>query len=362
MGTADDPIAAGARGQIVVILGCPRSGTTLLQALLARWFGAAVAAESHFIPLFAAYASLWGDLAKPAKRRLLAEIVFEFMALRLTHGPRYDLARIAPHSLLATRSEIDNLVENSRDYGELVEAMLRSYAAIQSRPMAVEKTAYFHPVSMAVLANCLPSARFIHIVRDGRDVALSWRNTWFGPRTIAEAARLWRGHVEEYASWGRARPERYLQLHYEDLVRDEEEAIRGIGRFLGLESGRDHPDEPAGSFFAILGEKAHFSRVGGPVKARNTMQWRAGMTPHEQAVMEAVAGGTLTAMGYPLAAGPDATLSRIRTAHAIWSGRVVALLSPTHWRRRIMALLPLFLWAARVLPGAVRRVTRDSDR
>ena len=61
-------------------------------------------------------------------------------------------------------------------------------------------------------------ARFIHVVRDGRDVCVSWRRIKVGPRTVKEAAKAWSGHIEGKQYWGREHPDRYLEVRYKDLL------------------------------------------------------------------------------------------------------------------------------------------------
>src|SRR5438034_456487 len=77
-------------------------------------------------------------------------------------------------------------------------------------------------------------ARFIHLIRDGRDVALSVRSVPFGPNSIREAAEWWASSIRsarEQANELRF----YREVRYEDLVLDTEGALREICRFIDLD-------------------------------------------------------------------------------------------------------------------------------
>ena len=80
----------------------------------------------------------------------------------------------------------------------------------------------------------LPEARFIHLIRDGRDVALSVLKQTWGPQTIEAAAEKWRSRVlrgrsqQPYLGF-------YMEVKFEDLVLHTERELRRICEFIELE-------------------------------------------------------------------------------------------------------------------------------
>jgi hypothetical protein len=69
-----------------------------------------------------------------------------------------------------------------------------------------------------LLAELLPTARIIHIHRDGRDVALSWMATGFGPANAYTAATAWKSLVAAGRRDGSAHSDSYLDVRYETLL------------------------------------------------------------------------------------------------------------------------------------------------
>ncbi len=77
-----------------------------------------------------------------------------------------------------------------------------------------------------------PRARFVHIIRDGRDVAASWLKVHFGPADVTTAARTWRAAVAAGLQAARRFPSQVYTIRYEDLLRDPVGVLTGICRFL----------------------------------------------------------------------------------------------------------------------------------
>jgi hypothetical protein len=81
-----------------------------------------------------------------------------------------------------------------------------------------------------------PAARFIHVVRDPRAVALSWAKTNWGPNTFWHVARVWSYHVGiAMADMERLEPSRRLTIRFEDVVREPEHTLRDVCKFLDLD-------------------------------------------------------------------------------------------------------------------------------
>jgi len=96
---------------------------------------------------------------------------------------------------------------------------------------------YVHPHNEGCLETVLelwPATRFIHIIRDGRDVVTSGlRGVW---KDFESVHRMWTSHLDIGCSFGRALPAaQYFELRYEDLVRDDVEVARAMFDFLGID-------------------------------------------------------------------------------------------------------------------------------
>lgn len=177
------------------------------------------------------------------------------------------------------------------------------YAWQEGKQRYGDKTANY-VLDIPLLAELFPEARFVHAIRDGRDVALSWLDTgWdFGPQTVEEAALYWRYYIQRGRRTGaQLGPHRYCELHYEDLVADPAGALRDVCFFLGIEYN------PAMlNFFnnvdPILQEMPRpqqHRNLGLPVTA-GLRDWRSQMSDNDIALFERLAGEVLDELGYEL--------------------------------------------------------------
>src|SRR6185369_1116749 len=112
---------------------------------------------------------------------------------------------------------------------------------------------------LPAIGTLLPEASFLHLIRDGRDVALSLRPQWFAPsREIEELAAHWRDGVETARRDG-ARCRRYLEVRFEALVLDSERVLREICGWLELPYDSAMLDYPARvpTRLAEMGDQRH---------------------------------------------------------------------------------------------------------
>jgi hypothetical protein len=263
----------------VFVVGCERSGTTLLRAMLDSHPRLAVPPESHFlIPL----------LAVPFDRESFLETLAEHRRFARWSLPIEDVAAALD------AAEVDTM----RD---AVRALYRTYASRHGKDRWGDKTPGYvrHLTGLAAL---LPESRFVHIIRDGRDVALSWMDTDFGPSTVTEAAQRWRKDVRAGRQAGRELPDRYLEVRYEDLVDHPEAVLTTICEFTDLAfdpAMLDYPERADAVIEATLAPRHH-----GRLRQRPTAglrKWREEMPPDAVRAFEQTAGGLLARLGYPLA-------------------------------------------------------------
>lgn len=132
-----------------------------------------------------------------------------------------------------------------------------------------------------------PDAKIVHVIRDGRDAALSFQRR-FGFSPTLSVFR-WKKLVREAARQGATVGEAcYFELHYEDLTTSPADVLRSVCEFLDLEfeDGMLSPVRPtnapmlAGTFVA------------------NSGKWRELATPAQIETMENIAGRTLQGLGY----------------------------------------------------------------
>jgi hypothetical protein len=163
------------------IVGCDRSGTTMLRLILDRSDDVAIPTESMFIADMAAIRSRFGDLASDEQFGRLAEAVWRHPKVR-----EWRLEGAPPPR--AGRS-------GESAYRAALEAPYLAYAAQHGKPGWGDKTPYYIG-HIDELRRVFPEARIVNLVRDGRDVALSLLRVPFGPANVWAAAHQWREAVD----------------------------------------------------------------------------------------------------------------------------------------------------------------------
>jgi Sulfotransferase family len=275
-----------------------RSGTTLLRAILNAHPDLAIPGESWLILKFgphrSRYESEGGFDADLLAEDLIADDVFR----------RWRFGADEVRSALTAAEP--------RTFGEAVRAMYGSYAAREGKPRYGDKAAN-HVLVMDEIARLLPEARFVHLIRDGRDVALSFLQAEFGTTSLGEAAAEWERFVRTGRASGRALgPQRYLEVRYEHLVSQPESTVREVCAFLDLPFEpamlRYHEDaEPLIANLTYEGEHRNLSRP----PTEGLRDWRVEMDPHDVVRFESIAGDLLEELGYERATTTHGLTTRL---------------------------------------------------
>jgi hypothetical protein len=182
------------------------------------------------------------------------------------------------------------LLDAARDF---CDAILMGHLADGARYLAERSP--MHAGSVDVISAVYPDARFVHIIRDGRDVARSLVSTDWGPSSVAEAAERWRWAIMSARA---AAPEgRYRELRYEDVLEAPDRTIAALYDWLGL----DYEG-------AVLDDVLAEARVRRNQDARDPTprreKWRDHFSPADVRAFEEIAGELLAELGY--ASGGDA--------------------------------------------------------
>jgi hypothetical protein len=200
------------------------------------------------------------------------------------------------------------------DYADALRRVYALYAEAHGKERYGDKTPPFL-MHMRTLAELFSEARFVHLVRDGRDVVLSLRDQPFAPHTWSGAAAYWADRVRKGRRAGeKLGAERYLEIRYEDLVAEPEMVLRRVCEFAELEfrpemlsySSKDLANIPLGAGMRRSGADRP------PAAGRR--DWRGQMSAHQLAVVEFVAGADLEAFGYALAGERATTRTRASVA------------------------------------------------
>lgn len=344
--------------QPLLIVGCPRSGTFLLCAFLEANFDIVTPTETHFIPYFQKYLFFWGDLRKKNNRVRLLSAVYEFLEIWVPRNMAGRDPKVAKrHSLLATKTEFETIVANSASYPELIQALFMAYAKLHGKAYSADKSAFFSVVPLRRLESSLPGMRVIHIVRDGRDVCVSWLKTWFPPRNLCQAAYLWGKHVTDKRTWGRENPGRYLEVRYEDFVVDPASVLLKLKGFMQMQPiAAPAPLEQTPLAKMLVTGTTH-QQLGGGLNANNIGKGAAQLSIAEAKLVGSIAGDVLDEYGYAFGPAPKTTWrGKIKTWVLI---HVAPLFQKMFYLRATKPILPLAILACQLfgisLPKIVNR-------
>ena len=209
----------------VFILGSPRSGTTLLSHLLLSAGGfAVVRSELHALNIIG---PRFGGLKSESDRAALVET---WLATEVHRRTGLSSERLRELVMGEVRSATDFL-------GTVMEEVCAIQGARRWSDCTPENVAYIEPLALA-----FPEARFLHVVRDGRDVAASIAKRGLANaaardegRELEVAALLWEWFVKQGRRGCEAFRERSMEVRYEELVSDRGGSLERISAFIGHE-------------------------------------------------------------------------------------------------------------------------------
>lgn len=283
----------------VFIVGAARSGTTLLQQILDHHPSFAFPWESHFIPEFYHHLSGFGDLGKPENRLKLIRAIARYVHIVW-------LEQAEGQWIPGLAEEAPRLAEISPPtFAGVVDTVFSFGAAQRNRKRWGDKTPGYVD-SLPLILEIFPKAKFLHIIRDGRDVGSSILPLSFGPNTIFVGAKKWKKCVQHGLSFAERHPDKVYTFRYEDLLDDTEKHIREICAFLGEEFYPPMLDYHKDSSARVPTQEIH-ARVAAPVNKQRSGRWKKDLTGDQVRIFEAVAGDLLAKLGYEVT-DPNAKL------------------------------------------------------
>jgi hypothetical protein len=226
-----------------------------------------------------------------------------------------------------------------------VRAVFEAYASAHGKPRWGDKTPMYMQ-HLGLLERLFPDARYLHLIRDGRDACLSFLAVPRGimteslahPRDARTFACQWRTEVRAARALGRRAGDRYHEVRYEELVAEPEAELRAICAFAEL------PWDPGMLDYTStvdVSAKPHQTSLTRAPTA-GLRDWRSQMPRDDVDAFERVAGDLLAELGYELATrrpGPPSVAARVslasyRTRVGAWNATAAALRRSPLWKRR----------------------------
>ncbi len=266
--------------QCLFIIGAPRSGTTWLQAMIGAHPSVCTTAE---LMLFNHYIALWVD-AWDIQMRLQREGSIIGLPTVWTEDEFYkflgDFLKQVYERMLALKPSATVILDKHPGYAHYVELIHR----------------------------LIPGAKFIHVIRDGRDVAASmmaasrgWGSSW-APKNTAKAATSWKTHTLD-AMTAKQYPGQYCEVKYEDLLNVGKPILARVFEFIGLPIDAEA--------IAAIWEKHEFEAMKkqktgascftlpeGFFRQGRSGDWHNTLSPIQRYLFHDIAGDLLTQLGY----------------------------------------------------------------
>lgn len=279
----------------VFVIGCPRSGTNLLYDCLLSSGGFAVFRGR--LPVHQVLIPRFGKLDRLENRKKIVAVFLKSEGFRRSGLDGAELTA--------------KLLEACRNGGDFIRIVMDEIAQKQQ----AGRWALYDPemlVRMATIKKEIPEALFIHIIRDGRDIALSLRKLGgFNPlpwtenaRSLEEIALYWEWLVQKGRSYGRQISNDYTEIRFEELVGDPRRTLETLGRFLEHDLDYDRIRAVA---LGTLGKTNSSFREDKSDSGLNPVQrWKQKLSENEIAAVEWQVGKTLEATGYALSVSAGA--------------------------------------------------------
>jgi hypothetical protein len=283
-----------------IIVGSPRSGTTLLRLMLDSHSELSIPPETGFLALAPKLKGKSDKLREKFFRELIA------YPQPMSAWPDFEIPEDAFWAALT------QIVPFTVPGG--FRAFYRLYAARFGKVRWGDKTPLYC-MELDTIRRVLPEARFIHLIRDGRDAALSLRRMWFSPGwEIETQAAYWRRSVLSARRAGLGRSD-YIEVRYEDLILNTLVALERICAFVGLsyedamltyytrapERLREHKGRSHTDGTTLLTQEQRLrqqKRTTEPPDPDCVFAWKRSMSMEELGRFQLVAGDLLKDLGY----------------------------------------------------------------
>jgi len=287
------------------VVGVGRSGTTLLRMMLDSHPSLAMPPETGFVP---------GVVRACRRRRPSPAELLALLREQRTWGD-FDLDEAELERRFAAAGRLDASSALRAFYG--------LYAEGEGKPRWGDKTPAYVK-RMPLIERALPEARFIHVIRDGRDVALSRaKRALREPAPPQRVAEKWRRRILDAREQAK-RLAHYAEIRYEDLVTDTEPTLRRAVELVELEwdpamlryheraprrlaeISRDLPSKGQKAERPGAERAAAHALAAEPPKPERVAAWRERMPEADRAAFEQVAGDLLAELGYEVGDGQTA--------------------------------------------------------
>lgn len=268
------------------IVGMPRSGTSLLRLCLNAHPLLGAPDETHYFNRF--WRREKNDEKLTANRQRGLKLAEKFLAhtrVMMNDFDEEDLKAI--HQKIIQSPQITHPV--------IFEAMMHYYIQKVGKQTWGEKTPA-HLFFIDPIKKYYPQAKIIHIVRDPRDVSLSWINSSFNRGNTVYHALRWRISMATGKKLSEKYKNDYLEIKYEELLTQPEETLKKVCTFINVTY--DPKMKDSHQFNQRYDQHKNHHKLTQPIQTSNYNKWKKKMSPQDARVFDVIIGQTLVDKGY----------------------------------------------------------------
>lgn len=280
----------------VFIVGCDRSGTTLLRLMLNQSRVLYITPETEFLTTLNRDRELYGDFSQAYQR-------YFFIRDLQTNKATAKTFTFQAFDLTIAEAETALKEAAPTDFFGASKAILKASAAKKNRQRWGDKTP--HQVrDITILARAFPDAQFVHMIRDGRDAAISIRKAGWLHGNMLAIAEYWQKQVSAGISAGKKlkdSQDRYYEVYYEQLLQQPETTLKNLCSWLKLEYSPQMLEYHRDANSNIQPEYSNLFKLNHkPLDASRAYAWKHKMSSSDRADFESIARELLQELGYEL--------------------------------------------------------------
>jgi len=277
----------------IFIVGCPRSGTTKLAAILNKRAQIASATETHFFNFVSKQKYDWKNFTPQDFKNLMEESrILDFIKLaELESGNLLEQFQQSDDSIKESNLAVEDFYKK-----RVFNLLIKNYLSKKNKSRICEKTPQ-HLQNIEEILRLYPQAKIIHMIRDGRDTVNSLLKMPWRPKGLLNNARFW----SQYIKMGKKeslRPE-LITIKYENLMERPQDVLINICNFIGekFEEGLlDDALEPDNLFSAWESSWKHKSKQ--ELDSSRVNAWTRELSKDDQIVLDWALHKDLLEFGY----------------------------------------------------------------
>jgi hypothetical protein len=276
--------------------GAARSGTTLIADMLGLHTSLSAVYETDMVISFLE----WIRNGQGSQLEKATKTCFGWASIQLPHLWKYETKKMVfhhgSHRILFTPNQVHQALKDflqglgKQNYliklNIFINTLFTYHSEIEKKPFWINKTPKY-VVWLPELKLLFPKMKFIHCIRDGRDVACSVVKHPFGPDTHIRSVYWWKDLVSIAKEFGRQNPENYYEVKLEDLTEAPKETLSGVFNFLGVEDESKY-----------LIDRFYSGRQGITISKGRGGLWRQELSEELKEKFWVETGELLTELGY----------------------------------------------------------------